>query len=174
MLGDALERHGQDVVRRCSRENNFCLTLTDMISNYSWHYCSQSMEHTVINKHSVFKKLFTCFALVSSPPLQAHVSCSTLFKNVFLAWKVDIMNTQQQRSDSFFTLLATKPPVTKAVDVNPIIDLARHSRSSQLAEVLMFLSSLHAAEMPHLLPAGLRDHLLHWNQHIIAYLHLSW
>lgn len=50
--------------------------------------------------------------------------------------------------DSFFTLLATKPPVRTAVDVTPIIDLARRSRSSQLAEFLMPPPPLHAAEMP--------------------------
>lgn len=83
------------------------------------------------------------------------------------------MNTPHQCSDSFFTLLATKPPVRTAVDVTPIIDLARRSRSSQLAEFLMFLQSLHAVEMPHHLPAGLRNHLLHRNQQIIAYLHLA-
>lgn len=75
--------------------------------------------------------------------------------------KVDIMNTPHQRTDSFFTLLATKPPVRTAVDVTPIIDLARRSRSFQLAEFLMFLPSLHTTEMPYPLPAGLRNHLLH-------------
>ncbi len=129
-------------------------------------------NRSVINKAFHLKTfVYLTISVTSSDLLQARL----MFTNelFFFTSKVDIMNTPHQWSDSFFTLLATKPPVRTAVDVTPIIDLARRSRSSQLAEFLMFLPPLHAAEMPHPLPAGLRNHLLRWNQHIIAYLHLS-
>lgn len=89
-------------------------------------------------------------------------------------WKVDIMNTHQWR-DSFFTLLATEPPVRTAVDVTPIIDLVRHSPSSR-SSLFFFLCSRLSVWLRYLaaaMPAGLRNHLLRWSQHVIDYLHSS-
>lgn len=72
--------------------------------------------------------VYLAFSVTCSPP-GSIVSCLPMS---FFTSKLDIMNTPHQCSDSFFTLLATKPPVRTAVDVTPIIDLARRSQSPQL------------------------------------------
>lgn len=113
----------------------------------SLHLKPPGKEHNVINQSFHFSTFLLLPFLW--PPLVSRRPLSHVYQWTFSTSKVDIMNTPHQCRDSFFTLLATKPPVRTAVDVTPIIDLARRSWSSQLAEFLMPLPlSLHAAEMP--------------------------
>lgn len=57
-----------------------------------------------------------------------------------------------QCCDSFFTPLATKPPVRTATDVTPITDLVRHSHSSRSSlfffDVPAFAKVLHTPPAP--------------------------
>lgn len=140
---------------------------------------AQQQESTVwnISRHIFLR--YPAFPTNDLTSLRAVSSCLPM--RVFFfppPWKVDIMNPHQWR-DSFFTLLATEPPVRTAVDVTPIIDLVRHSQSSRSSLFFFFFFfwcsrlSVRLRYLAAAMPAGLRNHLLRWSQHVIDYLRSS-
>lgn len=128
--------HGKVPQQGKTTENTFCLMFAYGVDHYFRH--DYSCWQTALEKYNVinmrihfetFVYLRFRWPLLISSRLLSHV----YQWDIFFPSEVDIMNTPHQCCDSFFTLLATKPPVRTAVAVTPIIDLARRSRSSQLA-----------------------------------------